>query len=199
MDGRLKDTMATAAARIAEHVAKLRSLVGPPAEKARNIAAPWKGHVREAKAHVVDSGSGHDSLNDLLIISQSQRMSHDGLAGFGTAAAYAKAALDRSDDENTLKAVAADIYEGERSPRVWKQLCLSSTGGGGRSGCAPGSARKSSSTRSKSAEQIADSRLAVGANVLSADGEAADVTQEARGRTPAFVALRQNQKARIQL
>ena len=39
-------------------------------------------------------------------------MSHYGLAGFGTAAAYAKA-LGRLDDENTLKSIVADIYKGD--------------------------------------------------------------------------------------
>ena len=71
-----------------------------------------EGLVREAKAHVVDSGSGEDNLNYLLIISQYQRMSHYGLAGFGTAAAYAKA-LGRLDDENTLRSIVADIYKGD--------------------------------------------------------------------------------------
>jgi ferritin-like metal-binding protein YciE len=71
-----------------------------------------EGLVREAKAHVVDGGSGDDSLNDLLIISQYQRMSHYGLAGFGTAAAYAKA-FGRPDDERALKSIVADIYKGD--------------------------------------------------------------------------------------
>ena len=61
--------------------------------------------VREAKAHVVDGAS-------VVIVAQYQRMSHYGLAGFGTAAAYAKA-LDRTADEQVLKSVVSDIYRGD--------------------------------------------------------------------------------------
>ena len=70
------------------------------------------GLVREAKAHVVDRASGDERLNDLVIVAQYQRMSHYGLAGFGTAAAYAKA-LNRSDDEQVLKSIVSDIYQGD--------------------------------------------------------------------------------------
>jgi ferritin-like metal-binding protein YciE len=112
VDGRLKKTLETAAARIVEHTAKLRSLVESAGGQGKEHCRAMEGLVREARAHVVESGSGDDSLNDLLIISQYQRMSHYGLAGFGTAAAYAKA-LGRSDDENILKSIVADIYKGD--------------------------------------------------------------------------------------
>ena len=112
MDGRLKKTLETAAARIAEHTAKLRSLVDGAGGEGKGHCRGMEGLIREAKVHVIDSGSGDASLNDLLIISQYQRMSHYGLAGFGTAAAYAKA-LGRSDDEKTLKSIVADIYKGD--------------------------------------------------------------------------------------
>ena len=39
-------------------------------------------------------------------------MSHYGIAGFGSAAAYAKA-LKRSEDETKLKAMVADIYKAD--------------------------------------------------------------------------------------
>ena len=61
---------------------------------------------------MVDNGSGDDGLNDLVTEKRSQRMSHYGLAGFGTAAAYAKA-LGRSDGEQTLENIVADVYRGD--------------------------------------------------------------------------------------
>lgn len=112
VDGQLKNTLEAAAAGIGEHTAKLRSLVEAAGAEGKEHCRGMEGLVREAKAHLVDSGSGEDSLNDLLIISQYQRMSHYGLAGFGTAAAYAKA-LGRSDDESTLRSIVADIYKGD--------------------------------------------------------------------------------------
>lgn len=112
VDGRLKNTLEAAAVRIGEHTAKLRSPIEAAGAEDKEHCRGMEGLVREAKAHVVDSGSGEDNLNDLLIISQYQRMSYYGLAGFGTVAAYAKA-LGRSDDENTLRSIVADIYKGD--------------------------------------------------------------------------------------
>ena len=51
-------------------------------------------------------------LRDLVIIAQYQRMSHYGLAGFGTAAAYA-AALGEKNDAGKLSAIVKDIYKAD--------------------------------------------------------------------------------------
>jgi ferritin-like metal-binding protein YciE len=53
-----------------------------------------------------------DQLRDLIVISQYQRMSHYGMAGFGTAAAYAEA-LGLKDDANKLKSIVKDIYQAD--------------------------------------------------------------------------------------
>ena len=71
-----------------------------------------EGLVSEARKHIIEETAGDGFLNDLIIIAQYQRMSHYGLAGFGTAAAYAHA-LGRPDDEATLKSVVSDIYQGD--------------------------------------------------------------------------------------
>ena len=47
-----------------------------------------------------------------MIIAQYQRMSHYGLAGFGTAAAYA-GALGLKDDAAKPQAIASDIYKAD--------------------------------------------------------------------------------------
>jgi ferritin-like metal-binding protein YciE len=112
MDGRLKHSLETAAARIGEHTATLMSLAEAAGAADKQHCRGMEGLVREAKTQIVESGSGNDNLNDLLIISQYQRMSHYGLATFGTAAAYARA-LNRSNDENALKSIVADIYKGD--------------------------------------------------------------------------------------
>lgn len=62
---------------------------------AERTEAPKKGPVRDAQ-----------------IIAQYQRMSHYGLAGFGTAAAYAKA-LGMKADAKQLKQASKEIYLGD--------------------------------------------------------------------------------------
>jgi ferritin-like metal-binding protein YciE len=49
---------------------------------------------------------------DLVIIARYQRMSHYGLAGFGAAAAYAKA-LGMKDHCEKLSAIVSEIYAGD--------------------------------------------------------------------------------------
>ena len=71
-----------------------------------------EGLVAEALKHAVEEAPDDGKLRDCQIIAQYQRMTHYGLAGFGTAAAYAKA-LGRSDDEAKLKRAVAEIYKGD--------------------------------------------------------------------------------------
>jgi ferritin-like metal-binding protein YciE len=51
-------------------------------------------------------------VRDAQIIAQYQRMSHYGLAGFGTAAAYAEA-LGLKEDAKRLKQTTKEIYLGD--------------------------------------------------------------------------------------
>jgi hypothetical protein len=46
------------------------------------------------------------------LITQYQRMSHYGLAGFGTAAAYAEA-LGMTEEAKKLKSIVSDIYKAD--------------------------------------------------------------------------------------
>ena len=71
-----------------------------------------EGLVHEARKHIFEEAIGDGVLKDLLILAQYQRMSHYGLAGFGTAAAYAKA-LGRSDDAAALQSTVSNIYRGD--------------------------------------------------------------------------------------
>jgi ferritin-like metal-binding protein YciE len=63
------------------------------------------------KKHALDE-EPEPSMRDLVIIAQYQRMSHYGLAGFGTAAAYAEA-LGEKDGAAKLKAIVKDIYKAD--------------------------------------------------------------------------------------
>jgi ferritin-like metal-binding protein YciE len=71
-----------------------------------------EGLVKEATKHVTQEAPSDGQLLDVVIIAQYQRMSHYGLAGFGTAAAYAKA-LGMKDDHTKLADIVSDIYKGD--------------------------------------------------------------------------------------
>jgi len=72
-----------------------------------------KGLVEEAKAHVLDEKFGDMDARDASIIAQSQRMTHYAIAGYGTAAAFAKS-LGFKDDAKELKECLDNTYGGDR-------------------------------------------------------------------------------------
>src|ERR1700712_3004810 len=112
-DEKLKSTLEESIDGIAEHTEKLKALVeANGGETSKEHCKGMEGLTKEARKHVIDEGAANEDLGDLLIISQYQRMSHYGLAGFGTAAAYAKA-LGMDDDESKLKQAVSEIYKGD--------------------------------------------------------------------------------------
>lgn len=68
--------------------------------------------VNEATKHAIEEAPKKGPLLDAIIIAQYQRMTHYGITGFGTAAAYA-GALGMRDDEQKLKDATKEIYGGD--------------------------------------------------------------------------------------
>jgi ferritin-like metal-binding protein YciE len=99
---------------IAKHTATLKELIEAQEGKvSKEHCKGMEGLVEEANKHT----SGEEApkkgpVRDAQIIAQYQRMSHYGLAGFGTAAAYAKA-LGLKEDTKRLKQVTKEIYLGD--------------------------------------------------------------------------------------
>jgi ferritin-like metal-binding protein YciE len=112
-DEKLKETLEDSIGGIGEHTEKLKMLVeANGGETEKEHCKGMEGLVKEARKHVIEEGSDDENLVDIEIISQYQRMSHYGLAGFGTAAAYARA-LELEDDETMLGSIVEDIYKAD--------------------------------------------------------------------------------------
>ncbi len=111
-DRKLKEMLAKSVGGIGKHTAALKTILEAQGGKVgKEHCKGMEGLVAEAKKHAVD-GEFEGQLRDLVIIAQYQRMSHYGLAGFGTAAAYA-GALGMKDDAAKLKAIVSDIYKAD--------------------------------------------------------------------------------------
>jgi ferritin-like metal-binding protein YciE len=93
----------------AEILKNLLSRTGETVEKEH--CKGMEGLVKEANKHIGAAGPASELL-DIVILAQYQRMSHYGLAGFGTAAAYAKA-LGMKDHATKLSAIVANIHKGD--------------------------------------------------------------------------------------
>jgi len=111
-DSSLKEMMAKSIDGIGRHTATLKSILqAQGGDIGKDHCRGMEGLVEEAKKHALEADFD-GQLRDLAIISQYQRMSHYGLAGFGTAAAYANA-LGLQDDATKLKGIVSDIYKAD--------------------------------------------------------------------------------------
>jgi ferritin-like metal-binding protein YciE len=112
-DASLKDMLKRSHEGITNHTAVLKELIAAQDEKvSKEHCKGMEGLVEEATKHVLEEGPEKGPVLDVLIIAQYQRMTHYGIAGFGTAAAYSEA-LDLKDDTKKLRNAVKEIYGGD--------------------------------------------------------------------------------------
>lgn len=112
-DPKLKEALEESITGIEKHAKVLKTLIGDagaPVERAH--CKGMEGLVKEANKHIGPDAPKSSDLLDIVIISQYQRMTHYGLAGFGAAAAYAKA-LGLKDHSDKLSKIVSEIYAGD--------------------------------------------------------------------------------------
>jgi len=110
---KLKALLAKSGQGIGEHTNVLKELLtSNDTEVAKEHCKGMSGLVDEAKKHILEEAPEQGPLLDAVIIAQYQRMTHYGIAGFGTAAAYA-GALGRNDDAEKLHRATQEIYRGD--------------------------------------------------------------------------------------
>jgi ferritin-like metal-binding protein YciE len=112
-DAKLKEMLANSVEGIDTHTAVVKELIaGQGGKTAKEHCTGMEGLVAEATKHVLEEGPKKGPVLDALIIAQYQRMTHYGIAGFGTAMAYAEA-LELSEDAAKLKNATKEIYGGD--------------------------------------------------------------------------------------
>lgn len=112
-DGGLKAMLDRSIAGIEAHSGTLKRLIAANGGDATpEHCRGMEGLVREATKHALEEAAAKGELRDVQILAQYQRMTHYGIAGFGTASAYA-GALGLTDQQAELKSVVSDIYRGD--------------------------------------------------------------------------------------
>ena len=112
-DPKLKAMLERSIAGIGRHAEALKSLLSEAgAEVSKEHCKGMEGLVKEALKHTVEEAPDDGELLDIAIIAQYQRMSHYGIAGFGSAAAYA-GALGMKGHVVKLNGIVSDIYKGD--------------------------------------------------------------------------------------
>jgi ferritin-like metal-binding protein YciE len=99
---------------ISGHSDSIKALLKDADEKAKtDHCKGMEGLVKEATKHITKEAPESAELLDIVIIAQYQRMSHYGLAGFGTAAAYAKAlGMDKHGEK--IARIVAEIHKSDQ-------------------------------------------------------------------------------------
>ena len=112
-DPKLKQALQKSLTDIGKHADILKTLLSSADEElVKEHCKGMEGLVKEATKHVTQEAPKGGELLDIVILAQYQRMSHYGLAGFGTAAAYAKA-LGHKDHASKLTSIVAEIHKGD--------------------------------------------------------------------------------------
>ena len=112
-DAKLKEMLAKSHDGIEKHTGILKELIVAAGEKSsKEHCKGMEGLVAEATKQCIEEAPKKGPLLDAIIIAQYQRMTHYGIAGFGTAAAYAEA-LGRTDDVAKLNDATKEIYGGD--------------------------------------------------------------------------------------
>ena len=112
-DPTLKDMIAKSQDGIAKHTEVLKSLLEASGEKVKKEHCKgMEGLVAEATKHTTEEAPEKGPVLDAVIIAQYQRMTHYGIAGFGTAASYA-GTLGLKDAVKALNQVTKETYGGD--------------------------------------------------------------------------------------
>jgi ferritin-like metal-binding protein YciE len=110
---KLKEMLDKSQAGIAEHTDLLKTLIANQDEKvSKEHCKGMAGLVEEALKHTIEEAPKKGPVLDAAIIAQYQRMTHYGITGFGTAAAFSMA-LKLKDDNKQLKSAVKDMYKSD--------------------------------------------------------------------------------------
>ena len=109
-NAKLKDMLAKSQDGIAAHTELLKTLIeGQDNEVKKEHCKGMEGLAAEALKHTLHDAPESGPVLDAAIIAQYQRMTHYGITGFGTVAAFAKA-LKLESDQNKLEAAVKDMH-----------------------------------------------------------------------------------------
>ena len=112
-NAKLKAMLESSQDGIAKHTDVLKSLIEAQGEKLKKEHCKgMEGLVAEAIKHTIDEAPKTGPVLDAAIIAQYQRMTHYGITGFGTVAAFAKA-LKLDDQNKKLESAVKDMHRGD--------------------------------------------------------------------------------------
>ena len=110
-DDKLKKMFEKSVKGIQKHTETLKSMLDDMGAQSKEHCKGMEGLSKEAKKHALEADLS-DEVRAVSMISQYQRMSHYGIAGFGTLKAYADA-LGKDEHKKKLDDALEEIYEAD--------------------------------------------------------------------------------------
>ncbi|MDQ6685409.1 MAG: DUF892 family protein [Pseudomonadota bacterium] len=109
-NAKLRAMLTSAQSGIADHTNLLKALIANQDEEvSKEHCKGMEGLVREAIKHTLDDAPEKGPVLDAAIIAQYQRMTHYGITGFGTVAAFARA-LKLDDDSTQIESAVKSMH-----------------------------------------------------------------------------------------
>ncbi|MDT7933233.1 MAG: DUF892 family protein [Sphingomonadaceae bacterium] len=109
-NAKLRDMLGKTQQRMPQHNDKLREILYRHEGKvAKEHCKGMEGIAAEAKEHAIKLKTDDDNVRDAAIIHAMQQMSHYGIAGYGTAAAFADA-IGEAEDARMLRRDLKEIF-----------------------------------------------------------------------------------------
>ena len=112
-DDKLRQRLEKAVQGIDKHTQTIKQMLDQLGEDEPEHCKGMEGLVKEAHKHAIDADVD-DDVRDVVIITQYQRMCHYGLAGLGSAKAFAEA-LGMQDHARKLDEIVGQIYDADQN------------------------------------------------------------------------------------
>ena len=130
-NAKLKSMLKSSHDGIETHTELLKSLIEAQGEKVKKEHCKgMEGLANEAVKHTLDEAPASGPVLDAAIIAQYQRMTHYGITGFGTVAAFAKA-LKLPEDTKKLESAVKDMHGSDDLMSELAESAVNVTAAGG--------------------------------------------------------------------
>ena len=108
---------------IEKHTQTIASLLEDCGESGKEHCKGMEGLCKEARKHGIEEAPHLNDVQDVVILTQYQRMCHYGICGFGTAKAFAKG-LGKDEHADKLDQITADIYWSDEEMTELAEGCV---------------------------------------------------------------------------
>ena len=120
---RLKTHLKSTLDAIEKHTSSIEGLLEDCGESGKEHCKGMEGLCKEARKHALEEAPHLNTVQDVVILSQYQRLCHYGICGFGTAAGLAEA-LGKSDHVSKLDTITSDVYKSDDCMTEVAEACV---------------------------------------------------------------------------